>query len=235
MTAAKSSSCEQQIAELTRGIELPLPPIADQILSIIVETIAETWAQLLSEGQTILNTGSEIQVNSLLQSRLNCLGNTKPMWSQLVSAVVRGGEATNFSGEYPEKRPDLSIYLTGNHASFPLIAECKILDINSNKGIGFYGKKGIKRFINGDYAWTNCEGIMIAYVRDGAIVPTTLTPHLSANAQKVPDPFQTMSMPQLRPDIYPTVHHSSHQRDFGYLSVVIGSVPGPINLLHLWL
>jgi hypothetical protein len=235
MMTIVGTSRPDHIAELTRGAHLPLDPVKSEHLSVILETITSAWQALLTLGAKALPTGDEAEVNALLQPRLNNYCQSHPLWKDLVGSVHRGGESMNYDGSKLEKRPDLSLVFLHGNRNFPMVVECKIIDLPKGKNVSLYCEKGIARFVCGDYAWGSREAVMLAYVRDGTSVPTILTPHLASNATLMPDPFQTTSHPLPRTDLHPTVHHSEHQRSFSYPSVVNGAAPGPISLFHLWL
>ncbi len=235
MMTIVGASRPDHIAELTRGARLPLASLENEHLSIILETITSAWQQLHTSGAAALSSGNEAEVNALLEPRLNHCCQSQPLWKDLVHSVQRGRESMSFDGGKLEKRPDLSfIFLRGNR-NLPMVVECKIIDHPNQKSVGDYCKNGIARFVCGDYAWASREAVMLAYVRDGATVPSKLSPHLASKAKLVPDPFQTTSHPAPRADLHPAVHHSEHHRSFSYLSVVNGAAPGPISLFHLWL
>ncbi|MBA6421826.1 hypothetical protein [Pseudomonas sp. 5Ae-yellow] len=226
---------EDHVAELTRGQRLPLDPIADIHLDVIFETLTRTWEDLLDERYQIVAEGSEAEINALLESRLNNLWRTDPLWSQLVTSVARGKESLSFDGVHLEKRPDLSIYLTGKHPSFPIVVECKIIDHASGKGVDLYCANGVARFIAGEYAWSNREAILIAYIRDDATVEQNLLPVLAAGTQRAPDPWQTNRLPMVAAGLRSVVSSSNHYRIFNYPSSVSMAAPGDIVLWHLWL
>ena len=154
---------------------------------------------------------------------------------QIIARISRGKESVNFDATKLELRPDLSIFLTDTKRRFPLIVECKIIDHANKKGVDLYCSKGIARFVDGDYAWTNREAIMLAYVRDDSGVASKLTPHLAKSATAKRDPLLTSAHPSLRTDIHPTAHFSTHGRAFRYLPDCNGTDPGEITLSHLWL
>ena len=79
---------------------------------------------------------------------------------------VRQGSQGFADGSHIEKRPDLTLYLTSRNPNFPLVVECKIIDRRTRKGVDLYCEEGLRRFIDGEYAWTNSEAVMLAYVRD---------------------------------------------------------------------
>lgn len=224
-----------QIAELTRGQRLPLDPIAEPHLDVIFETVARVWQELKSEQSQTLMCGTEAEINALLESRLNSLWRNDPLWSQLVSSVARGKESLSFDGTHLEKRPDLSIYLTGKHPSFPLVVECKLIDRESGKGVDLYCSNGIARFVTGQYAWANSDAIMIAYIRDNSSVEEHLSPFLAAGIQSRPDPWQTHHLPRAATGLRSTISSSHHLRSFSYLAGVGSTAPGNIAIWHVWL
>lgn len=226
---------EDQIADLTRGQRLPLDPISGEHLDVIIETVSRVWRGLLDERSQIIADGDEAEINALMESRLNCLWNTDPLWSQLVTSVARGKESLSFDGMHLEKRPDLSIYLTGKHPSFPVIVECKIIDHASGQGVDLYCSKGIARFVAGEYAWANREAILMAYIRDDSSVEDHLSPFLAASARRVPDPWQTNRLPEVATGLRSIVPSSHHSRAFHYPSPISAAAPGSIALWHLWL
>ena len=89
---------------------------------------------------------------------------------QLVLWVGRGSESSSFDGSQLEKRPDPSIVLSGTDPRFPLVAEVTILYAPASKTVALYCEHGIRRFVEGEYAWANGDAFMIPYVRDGWIV-----------------------------------------------------------------
>jgi hypothetical protein len=92
---------------------------------------------------------------------------------------------------------------------------------------------GIRRFVEGEYAWGSSQGLMLAYVRDDSSVNQTLTPHLSGSAANDPDPFRTEAMPSEQRIASISVWISRHGRAFSYVGGTEGQ-PGPIRLSHLW-
>jgi hypothetical protein len=220
-----------QVSELTRGLELPLPPIAYVHLAVIFDGVKRAFDRLVAEHGGALAVKEENELNGLLQARLNSLCAEEKLLSQMVACVVRGGESISFDGKRLELRPDLGIYLTGRHRSFPLVVECKIIDGHTGKGVDLYCVNGVRRFVEGEYAWGSSQGLMVAYVRDGSTVSRTLAPHLSTNAVNNPDPFRTESMPS--EEGTPPVWISRHGREFNYVGGA-GGKPGPIGISHLW-
>lgn len=220
------------VAELTRGVVLPLQLLSVPHLQVITETIVDAWHHLTEIAANVLLQGSEAEITDLLVSRLNHLCTTAPLWSQLVRCVVRGREALSFDGTHLERRPDVSIYLTGLHPSFPFTVECKIISRGEAKTVALYCCHGVIRFVTGQYAWSDNTGMMLAYVRDGSTIPGELAPHLEKSAGLSPDPLKTSELPSQADQVHPLVYASKHKRNFSYLS---GGNPGGVVLHHLWL
>lgn len=222
-----------QVSELTRGLRLPMPPITFAHLGVIIDALRTALRQLVADHGGELATKEENELNSLLQARMNGLCSQERLLSQMVACVVRGGESISFNGKRLELRPDLAIYLTGRNRNFPLVIECKILDGPNKKGIDLYCVKGVRRFVEGEYAWGSSQGLMLAYVRDGSSVHHSLTPYLSTSAANDPDPFRTEVMPSEQNAGSLPVWISCHGRGFTYVGGTKGQ-PGPIGISHLW-
>lgn len=216
-----------QVAALTRGQPLPLAPLPEITLQTVTDALVHAWNDLVAAHAGILRSGDEPEITSLLEIRLNALIEEDVCWETLVHTVTRGKECPSYDGSHLEKRPDLSIHLTCRRSDFPLIVECKLIDHPRRKTIDLYCRKGIKRFVDGEYAWMCVEAFMLAYVRDGSTVAATLTPHLAAATDCATlDPPRTLSARSDR-------CRSSHGRPFTYLGGA--GAPGPIALWHLWL
>jgi hypothetical protein len=159
-----------------------------------------------------------------------------PFWGQLVLCVARGKESLSFDGSHLEKSPDLSIYLSNRNRGFPLVTEAKIVDAASSKTEALYCDNGIRRFVEGEYAWGNREAFMVAYVRDGSSISTKLTPFLSTVMSQIPPGYLIETLPIVAGSGTADLAHSRHGRSFIYAGHAWPSLePGPISVSHLWL
>lgn len=219
---------EYQIAELTRGIPLPMPALNRRHIKVITEFFVEAWSGLLRIHEQILRTKEEKEINTLMSSRLNRIRGDKPEWLMVIAEVTRGSESLSYDGSHLEKRPDILVQITNRPSGFPLIVECKLIDKNTGKGVNLYCNNGISRFINGEYSWYAHESFMLAYVRDGSTISTCLTPHLDKGMKNNPDPFLTEHIPQTDGLSAQDLAISRHGRQFS-------GNPGPIAIWHLWL
>lgn len=220
------------IAELTRGQTLPLEPISEIHLEIIADYLAQEWSELLHSCPEILASDDEVEANASMEIRLNNLDD--PIWRSLVSLVVRGADTISHDGSHLEKKPDLSIHLTNRHRNFRLEVECKLIDRTKGRTVNLYAKQGLARFLSGEYAWATREAFMLAFVRDGSFIRSTLVPFLEKHKQGALDLYNTEALPTFvgtRMDLARSVHG----RSFSYVHQQPPSSPGPITIWHLWL
>lgn len=236
MRAASIRPRPDQIAELTRGLRLPLPEVSSLHLEIIAEGLLQAFADIRAQVPVTVASGTEAEVTALLEARLNAMIEVEPLWGQLVLCVARGKESVSFDGSHLEKRPDLSIYLSNRNRSFPLITEAKIIDGAASKTESMYCGNGIRRFVEGEYAWGNREAFMIAYVRDGSSIDTKLTPFLSNAGSQSPPGYLLEALPIAKGSGSYDLASSTHGRSFLYSSGLNDiSEPGSISIWHLWL
>jgi hypothetical protein len=232
--ATRASPGRPIIAELTRGIELPLDALKPAHLSVISEVLSMAWDQLLQTSRASLLSGSEPVVNQLMEVRLNALLETHHMWRQLVRSVSLGTERTSFDGAHLEKAPDLSIHLTCRNPSFPLSVECKVINSSTGQGCDRYCEQGVARFVRGEYGWAVRECFMLGYVRDGSTISSSLTPWLTESESRNPRPYSVQQLP-IRIDLLSLdLAHSVHGRSFKYPNRQ-HAAPGPIAIWHLWM
>lgn len=235
MSGGTARPRQDQVEALTSGLRLPLEPIADEHLAVIAEGLRRAFDAARQQALGTLCAGDEPAVTALLQAQLNGALAEDPLWRQLVLWVGRGSESVSFDGKHIEKRPDFSIVLSGSERRFPLVAEAKILDAPAGKTVGLYGKNGIRRFVDGEYAWGNREAFMLGYVRDGSSIGTTLAGFLSAAHQSHPQRYRLQSLPVAVDTAAGELAHTRHGRSFVYGNQSPPNSPGPISVWHLWL
>lgn len=225
-----------QIDELTRGLQLPLPEIEIVHIEILAERLLRAFRDIRQHAPATVASGSEAEVTALMESRLNSLIEEDPLWGQLVLCVARGKESLSFDGSHLEKRPDLSIYLSNRTRGFPLIVEAKILDSAAARTEVLYCDHGLRRFVDGEYAWANREAFMIAYVRDGSSIENTLKPYLATSMTSVPAKYLVEELPSAASGGFSDLARSRHGRSFVYSNQVLSARrPGAITVWHLWL
>lgn len=221
-----------QIAELTRGLALPLTAMDDVYLQVLAEGLTQAFQGIRLSAPAAVASGDEAELTALLEARLNAMIEEDPVWRALVACVVRGKESLSFDGTHLEKRPDLSIYLTERSRRFPLIAEAKIIDAAKTETL--YCSQGVRRFLNGEYGWGGREAFMVAYVRDGSTLSARLAPYLASPVQVAAYAVQqgfTAHDPAIGDS-----GQTRHGRSYLYAHLPApANDPGPITLWHLWL
>ena len=222
-----------QIAELTRGVRLPLEPIADDHLEILAEGLKLAFDDIQESSSDTVNMGEEPEVTALMVARLKRFTGEDPFWRQLVLYVAREEEHISFDGSHLKKQPDFSIVLASADLRFPLVVEAKILDAPASKTVALYCSDGIRRFVEGEYAWGNREAFMIGYIRDGSLTDTTLRNFLSKAAYS--RRYRVVSLPVPVGGGFPDLTYTQHGRNFVYGNQPPPNEPGPISIWHLWL
>ena len=224
-----------QVAELTRGVQLPLSAIEDVHLEVLAEGLWEAFDELRMDQPVTVASGDENEVTALMEARLNMLIEKRTRWGQLVNSVARGKESVSFDGSHLEKRPDLCIYLSSGKQRFPLVAEAKILDAAASKTVKLYCDEGIRRFVDGEYAWANREAFMIGYVRDGSSIDSHLKPFLSKAMGSNPPGYLVEELPVHAGSSALDVARTRHGRGFVYGAQLPPISPGAMSIWHLWL
>ena len=110
--------------------------------------------------------------------------------------------------------------------------EAKIAD--KAHGLNLYGKHGIRRFVDGEYAWAMPSALMLCYAGDGWKAAIELDQWLNHSDTKAK--FKNRSKAMRDPDLTgktAEVWRSEHDRDGLYASATHG--PGPLTLHHIWL
>jgi len=236
MTAPAPVPRPDQISALTRGLRLPLPALQAAHLEIIAESLYRAFQDIQAAHPAVVASGSEAEVTALLEARLNTLCAQDPFWGQLVLCAVRGKESLSFDGSHIEKRPDLSLYLSGRTRNFPLVVEAKILDHAADKTATLYCNKGLSRFLAGEYAWACQEAFMLAYVRDGSSIAAHLAPLLSSDTAQPAPRYAVQMLPTATNAQAGDLACSRHARAFQYIHQTSAAhQPGPVTVWHLWL
>ncbi len=231
-----SNASFDQVAALVSGVKLPLEPIGEEFLDIVVEGLTSAFEDARAAAPTTVANESEAAVTALLETHLNRKIDEDPFWGTLVASVGRGTESVNFDGTKLEKRPDLSITFSERSRRFPLIVEAKIVDHQSGKTSKLYCDNGIERFLNGDYAWGCQEAFMLAYVRDTSSQLSTLQARLLPTNNSVELPYATLEGPSKRCTGGGELAITRHSRAFNYpCQPAPDHKPGDIHLWHLWL
>lgn len=221
--------------------KFPYPSWDEEFLYAIDSSIRQAWANVIAMGLN-LSQSSEDQITEKLEDQLERIlnsGSNDVFNRSKFQDVIRGGNFCSFNNRSLTKQPDLIIrpvdYTPGiDNRYHGLFIECKILDRKGKNELK-YIENGIKRFVDGEYAWAMTHAMMVAYVRaENITIPLSLETCFTRNKNKpciveccAKDRFQ-----KIRENDGVSCHASIHVRNWVHED---HGAPGDIRLDHLWL
>ena len=114
-----------------------------------------------------------------------------------------------------------------------LFVECKPVDGKHAVG-AHYCERGIRRFVDGEYAWAMQDGLMVGYVRGGRSVAKDLTPilleeqrHARMGSPNAPSAIKVNASESTEP-----LQVTVHRRNFVWPGG--GGTATAIRLFHSW-
>jgi len=224
----------------TQGVDfiLPHPQIPQRTIFLICKVIKRAW-QLLEEtppSNFILQSANEdtitqVLVDDIIERRLRKNGEVDGFNCALFGKVTREQKITNVDKKHPDKMPDIFFDLKRDQLPIlsdqdGLFVECKPVDRN-HPILSCYCKKGLVRFVNGDYAWAMQDALMVGYVK---------TPYSFKKLASVLD--DNKENDDLRIIKHYAVngykiYRSNHKRKFEWLEK--RGQACPVTISHLWL
>ena len=222
----------------THGIEytLPHPQIPQRTVLLLRKVIKRSW-QLLGEmppSGFILQSANEDTITQVLveiiENRLRKSGELDGFNCALFGKVTREPKVTNVDKKHPDKMPDIFFDLKRDQLPIlsdqdGLFVECKPVD-REHPILSCYCKKGLARFVNGDYAWAMQDALMVGYVK-GNYSFGKLASVLDGRKS---DALNTAYHSAV--DKY-AIYCSGHNRDFEWPENLGHACP--ISVIHLWL
>lgn len=230
------------LAKTNTTKEYPFKQWREELLLKIDEAIKYAWYLLVDEEKRILNKGKEEEITNKLQHKLQKIMDDEDVDGfsrSTLCPVVRGAKYENYNGEHLEKQPDLTIkrinYEPGLISSIynGLFIECKIIE--SGKPPLLYIKEGIRRYVDGEYAWASRSTFMIAYVRNQHKLPYSLKDSYKKNFENeiVKRCYPNNNKYRLWHDTKkPKSYITCHNREWSHN--LYGS-PESIKISHIWL
>jgi hypothetical protein len=227
------------IGFFTHGIDyiLPHPKIPQRTVLLLCKVIKRAW-QLLQEKPPsgfLLQSTDEDTITQILveiiERRLRKNGEVYGFDSVRFGKVIRDPKITNFDKTHPDKMPDIFFDLRRDKLPIlseqdGLFVECKPLD-GKHPIYSCYCKKGLIRFINGDYAWAMQDALMVGYVKHPYSF-SKLAAELDGG--KKCDFLKTID--HCSSDEY-AIYRSNHKRVFEWPDN--HGQACPIEISHLWL
>jgi hypothetical protein len=217
----------------------PYPDLTVFHRRAIEDALVLAWANVCAPDSALeVANAKEVDITYALSDGLNELlehpSPDMPAFSRKhFETVVTGGEVADFAGAKVQKKPDLVFRpkgeLPGAAQYYGLFVEAKIVD--ATHSIRDYCDLGVKRFVDGVYAWAMNSALMVAYVRgDYAMrhLEEFLGDHSEDYLLRRPPVLAKSPLWHSAP-----IECSTHGRPWKY--PVTGGLPGDIVLGHLWL
>ena len=222
----------------------PHKNLSPRLFWVVEAALREAWKILISDKSTTAKwrTAKEDELTlDLFEALKDTIWQEKliPGFdNQIFSTINREPNVRNYNGKHPDKMPDLLIEFVDipsniRASQFGIFIECKPVDTAHSVGT-HYCKKGIIRFINGDYAWSMRDAVMLAYSSGSYHINRKLLPHLlPSNSSKFASSQEPICCSQSKEDsIAEQTLISTHPRNFKYLE---NDCPAPtITLRHIW-
>ena len=160
----------------TQGItfEWPHPKISERMILLICNVIDKAWSLLKAnppEGFDFSTADEDTitaKLKEIIENRLRKNGEVPGFNTETFGRVERDSKVINYNGSHLDKMPDLFFDL--KREDLPvyneydgLFVECKPVD-RDHPVLSSYIKKGLYRFVNGDYAWAMQEALMVGDV-----------------------------------------------------------------------
>lgn len=217
-------------------VTLPHPPIRLSVLLVIEHALCAAWDLLRMSPRAGFNLltanedGITLEFYEALFDRVFDKGIVQGFDRQLFSAVMREPKVRNYNYKHPDKMPDLFICLVGRpigirNSQDGLFIECKPVD-RHHAVREHYCKKGLSRFIRGEYAWAMTNAMMVGYARKGYTISSKL---VGISSTILPRPCRQSKSGTNNEAVY----YTQHARRFKYRET--GKTAPPITIRHLWL
>lgn len=226
---------------LRKPREYPFRDLPWYAKAIIVCAIEAAWERIVEhaeqEGGNLADEGEEVLTTRLEHSLVDLQSepdHPSGFSASLFQNVVREAAVTSYDDGSLKKKPDLTFRLNSTEpgiersADYGIFLECKI--IGPNHPIRDYCRKGLFRFVCGEYAWAMPCGMMVGYAWEGFTVEGELSNYLgSGGAARMNLRFSPRLVPELAGSL--PLYESGHSRNW----TRNGKSHGDIAVLHLWL
>ena len=225
---------------------LPHPRIPTRLLLAAHAAFIEAFAMLraappagfllaTAHEKTITRQLKDILANDLLPN-----GTVAGFSRTFFSKVTRDEELSSYDGTHPDKKPDMLLGLKRPDGARvisdqdALFVECKPVDATHSL-TSEYGIEGIRRFVEGEYAWAMTSAMMVAYVRGTYTIAKHLRANLTKNAAdarfgKPTHPRKVLS--SSKGPKHEELRRTKHGRAFPWPAT--GKLAMPIALFHSW-
>ncbi|MGI9229488.1 MAG: hypothetical protein ACR2P9_06485 [Gammaproteobacteria bacterium] len=219
----------------------PFPRWQTEIISVVRRAIWHAWITVIDGLEQPGNYPEEALTEKLQLSLTDLLDSSKcsNFNRQKFSDIEREASYRDFKGKSIKKQPDLIIKPIGRDHGLAsslyngLFIECKVID--HAKTPHLYIIHGVRRYVDGEYAWAMSHAVMIGYVKNGAQLPSAIEESVRRNSEnetvKRCFPHGT-NISNQGDDSPPPVYRTVHPRNWEHSEY---GEPGDIDLDHIWL
>lgn len=221
---------------------LPHPPYGIAVVRVIQAAISRAFEIIRENPDIDLGTMEEddvtITLRAVLTNQLWKSGEVDGFDRHHFEKVDRQHRCVSYDNTHVAKEPDMRFTIRDDTRSDVLetedgmITECKPVDDTHGPG-SHYCDRGIKRFVEGQYAWAMPEALMIGYVRGERSIASTLVPAMKRAKQK--KQLNTVTFPEPigeQQDDEEALHHSIHRRGFPWRENKGDATP--MRIYHIW-
>ncbi|MCP3997061.1 MAG: hypothetical protein GY722_18675 [bacterium] len=211
---------------------LPHPRLGLAVVLLIRRVLVRSFEILLERSFSLaLMKEDEITaaLRGIIESDLRQKGGVSGFSRRTYEVVTRGGQVENYDFTRLCKAPDLCFKLRNDEEEprpvlsvhDALFVECKPVD--KDHGVGSrYCELGLRRFVDGDYAWAMEEGLMLGYAR-GRTITEDLIPEMQKPSRL--EQLKTAELPRpialaaaAAQDKAEALHLSRHRRGFPWVA-----------------
>lgn len=228
----------------TQTFESPHPDIPERWIAAIHETLVQSLSYIRNRGFDFQNAKEDditYQLEQILENRQPEVDLRYDL--SFIRSVTRESATANSDQSSIGRKPDLVFRLnrelsqSHDRTQDCIFAECKPVDkkhrLKDHYCAVEKSTSGIERFINGAYACSMAQGMMIAYVRDGFQLEKDLEPTFSDEDLRSglghPSNF-SCSLPG-DDNFCQGLYSSEHERSFTWQN---GAKASSIKLYHSW-
>jgi len=226
---------------------LPHPRYGLPIILIIRRVLIRAFEILRERDDCPIGTAQEdeitIALRGVIENRLRQQrGEVSGFDRQTFERVQRQHRGVNYSGTANKVEPDMRFTLRDDSrigilsTEDGLTVECKPVD-PKHSPTSAYCREGVRRFVEGEYAWAMEEALMIAYARCGRAIASHLLPAMSTMSMRAELQVEALPTPvggeaAKADDATEALHASVHQRSFSWRDGKGRATP--ITIYHSW-
>jgi len=175
----------------TQGViyELPHPSVDERTVLLVHAVIGRALDLLRMEppdGFDLVSAREDVvtvHLQWVIENRLRKTGEVAGFDQRSFGRLWREPKVVSYDGQHLDKMPDLIFHLQRDSLAVlstedGLFVECKPVDKTHPAGQD-YCDAGLRRFVDGEYAWAMQDAMMVGYIRDGRTIPEHLVPALA--------------------------------------------------------